>query len=82
MISRTFKTAVCLDAGVAAHFVQNANKFACRLTLRLGNKEVNCKSIMGLVSITVYEGEEITITAVGPGEVEAVETLRRMLAEA
>ena len=43
--------------------------------------EVNCKSIMGVVSMSIREGEMVTITATGRDETEAVDALMKMLAE-
>ncbi len=64
----------------AALLVQNANKYSCRLTIRHGEREFNCKSMMGLISMAIYEGQEVTITGTGLAEAEAVENLCKMLA--
>ncbi|MCL2702897.1 MAG: HPr family phosphocarrier protein [Defluviitaleaceae bacterium] len=80
MISREFKTAINLEARMAALFVQNANKYTSRQQIRRDNMEVNCKSIMGVISMSIREGEFITITAAGADEAEAVDALVKMLA--
>jgi phosphotransferase system HPr-like phosphotransfer protein len=36
--------------------------------------------MMGLVSMAIYEGQEVTITGTGVAEAEAVENLSKMLA--
>ena len=81
MTIREFKTAVNLEARMAALFVQNASRFGCKVLLRRGDMVVNCKSIMGVVSLSIREGQDVSISATGPGEAEAVEVLSKMLAE-
>ena len=81
MITREFTTAIDLEARIAALFVQSANKFSSRLLIRRDNMEVNCKSIMGVVSMSIREGQKVTITAMGPDENEAAASLVKMLAE-
>jgi phosphotransferase system HPr (HPr) family protein len=72
--------AINLDARAAALLVQNANKYQCRLMIRHGSREFNCKSMMGLVSMAIYEGQEVTVSGTGAAEAEAVENLTKMLA--
>jgi catabolite repression HPr-like protein len=73
------KVTVQLETGLharpAALFVQEANKFASEIFVVKGNKKVNAKSIMGIMSLAVSRGTEITITAEGSDEKEAVEKL-------
>ncbi|KFZ39670.1 MULTISPECIES: HPr family phosphocarrier protein [Thermoactinomyces] len=73
------KVTVQLETGLharpAALFVQEANKFASDIFVVKGNKKVNAKSIMGIMSLAVSRGTEITITAEGSDEEEAVEKL-------
>lgn len=70
---------VKLDTGLharpAARFVQEANKYNSEIYIVKGNKQVNAKSIMGVMSLAVSKGTEITITAEGPDEQLAVEAL-------
>lgn len=68
-----------LDSGVharpAAEFVQLAHKFPCEISITKGDKTVNGKSIMGLMMLALTRGSEITITADGEKEAEAVAAL-------
>jgi len=82
MTIKEFKSAVNIEARVAALLVQTASKFSSRLLLRRDNMEVNCKSLMGIISMCVASGDVITISANGADETEAVDTLCKMLAEA
>lgn len=73
------KVKVRLDTGLharpAARFVQEANQYHAEIYIVKGNKKVNAKSIMGVMSLAVAKGTEITITAEGSDEQEAVEAL-------
>ncbi|TDQ36982.1 HPr family phosphocarrier protein [Aureibacillus halotolerans] len=64
-----------LRARPAAIFVQEANRFIADVYLQKGSKKVNAKSIMGLMSLAVGADQEVTISAEGRDEKEAVEAL-------
>ncbi|MBU5294550.1 HPr family phosphocarrier protein [Anaerosalibacter bizertensis] len=66
---------VGLHARPASLFVQTANKYLSRIYIELDGKRVNGKSIMGVMSLGIFQGEEITIIAQGEDEVEAIEDL-------
>ena len=68
-----------LHARPAAKFVQEANKFTAEIYIMNGSKKVNAKSIMGIMSIAVSKGTEITIVADGLDEVEAVDALVQLV---
>jgi phosphotransferase system HPr (HPr) family protein len=80
MVTREINSAVNVDARMAALIVQAASRFHCRILIRRGNMEVNCKSIMGLVSMLISEGDAITVTVIGADEPEAADALVKMLA--
>lgn len=71
----TVKLNTGLHARPAARFVQEANQFNSEIYIIKGPKKVNAKSIMGVMSLAVAKDTEITITAEGPDEQEAVEAL-------
>ncbi len=75
------KIASGLEARPVALFVQVASQFQSSIYVALQNKKVNAKSIMGMMSLGVLEGEEIIITAEGPDESEAIEKLEQYLTE-
>jgi catabolite repression HPr-like protein len=64
-----------LQARPAALFVQEANRFTSEVFLERNGKKVNAKSIMGLMSLAVSSGTEITLIADGTDEEEAVRHL-------
>jgi phosphotransferase system HPr (HPr) family protein len=73
------KTIVTLDVGLharpAAYFVREASRFSSEIYVITGTARVNAKSIMGVMSLAVSKGTEITIEASGSDEKEAVERL-------
>lgn len=64
-----------LQARPAAKFVQEANRYSSHLFLEKDGKKVNAKSIMGLMSLAIANGEEVKIIADGPDEVDAMNHL-------
>ncbi len=68
-----------LHARAAALFVREANKFASDINLEAHNDKVNGKSIIGIMSLGAFIGEEISIEAEGVDEEEAVERLARLV---
>jgi len=70
-----------LHARPAALFVQEANKFTSDIFVVKGSKKVNAKSIMGIMSLAVSRGAEITIQAEGPDAEQAVEVLVELVSK-
>jgi phosphocarrier protein len=68
-----------LHARPASVFVSTATKFKSELTLLKGEKRVNAKSIMGVLSMGITKGTEITISAEGPDEEEAAGALLELI---
>lgn len=64
-----------LEARPIALLVQNANQFSSSIYLVLGEKRINAKSIMGVMSLALLNGTEIVIDAEGPDEAEAIASL-------
>lgn len=61
-----------IHARPATLLVQTASKFASDLNLEYKGKSVNLKSIMGVMSLGVGQGADVTISAEGADEVEAI----------
>ena len=81
MLSGTFK--IMHEAGLharpAALFVQIASKFSSRIWVETDSKKVNAKSIMGVMSLGVHSGQEITLIIEGKDEKEAMTALTRLI---
>lgn len=61
-----------LHARPATVLVNTAGKFAAEITLDYNGKSVNLKSIMGVMSLGVPNGAEITVAAEGDDAEEAL----------
>ncbi|WP_019121128.1 HPr family phosphocarrier protein [Brevibacillus massiliensis] len=70
-----------LQARPAAFFVQEANRYAAEIFVEKGTKKVNAKSIMGIMSLAIGTGTEITITAEGPDAAQAVASLAKLVSK-
>lgn len=64
-----------LHARPAALFVQEANKFSSEIFVEKDEKQVNAKSIMGIMSLAISSGTEVIITAEGSDAEQAAEAL-------
>ncbi|MCQ2527356.1 MAG: HPr family phosphocarrier protein [Lachnospiraceae bacterium] len=70
-----------LEARPIALLVQEAGKFDSRIHLEIGTKKVNAKSIMGMMSLGLTNGDDLTIIADGSDEEAAVAALAEFLTE-
>jgi phosphocarrier protein len=64
-----------LHARAAAKFVPAAGRFAARIRVARAGREMDGKSIMGLLLLAAARGSSITITADGPDESDALAAL-------
>ncbi len=70
---------VGLHARPATFFTQKANEFKSTILVEREDRSVNAKSLLGLLSLGVLQGMEITIIGDGVDEVEAVNTLCQLV---
>ena len=68
-----------LHARPAAIFVQIASKFSSEIWLEAHGTKVDGKSIIGIMSLGAFHGEEIIISAKGTDSKEAIEALRVLI---
>ncbi len=68
-----------LHARPAAIFVQVANKYSSDIWLESQGTKVDGKSIIGIMSLGAFHGEDITISAKGIDSKEAVEALKALI---
>ena len=64
-----------LDARPIALLVQEASQYTSRIYIEVQNKKINAKSIMGMMSLGLNAGEEVTVIAEGTDESAAVDSL-------
>ena len=70
---------VGLHARPAAVFVQTANKFISDIYIESGGTRVDGKSIMAVMSLGAFHGEEIILMAKGEDAKEAIEELAELI---
>lgn len=64
-----------LHAQASAKVVQLLSQFACNVSFRLGSREVNAKSIMGVMLLAAGPGREIYARAEGVDAEQALDAL-------
>ncbi len=81
MITRTIviQNKAGLHARPAARFTQEAGKYQSKITLQKGEQTINPKSILMILSLGVSQGNEITLTAEGPDEADAIQALVELI---
>lgn len=75
----TVKNEGGLDARPIALLVQEASQYASQVYIVVEDKRINAKSIMGMMSLTLSGGEEVTVVAEGTDEAEAVKGMETFL---
>lgn len=70
-----------LEARPIAMLVQVASQYESKIYVETGTKRVNAKSIMGMVTLGISVGEEITVTADGADEETAIAEIERYLSD-
>ena len=63
----------------ATYFVQKANEFESSIWLESGNRKMNAKSLLGIMSLGIVSGSTVTLSAVGSDEETAVAALEALL---
>lgn len=68
-----------LEARPVAMLVQVASQFESQIFVESGEKKVNAKSIMGMMTLGLDTGEKITVIAEGNDEEEAMTSIEKYL---
>ena len=68
-----------LEASPVALLVQEASKYESTIYIQSGEKKVNAKSIMGMMSLGLANGEALAVTAEGADEQAAVDNIEKFL---
>ena len=75
----TIKNSVGLHARPATFFIQKANSFKSSISVEREDRRVNAKSLLGVLSLGIVNGMQITLVADGPDEEEAIEALTDLI---
>lgn len=70
---------VGLHARPATFFIQKANEFSCSIWIAKDERKVNAKSLLGVLSLGVTRGTNITLTADGADEEKAIDELANLV---
>ncbi|MEI4828942.1 phosphocarrier protein HPr [Bacillus sp. FJAT-53711] len=81
MAEKTFKIIekFGIHARPAAQLVNKVGQYQAEIVLQYKGKSVNLKSIMGIMSLGVPSGAEVTIVAEGNDAKEALEALEELI---
>ena len=63
----------------AQYFVSRCMRFDSELTLEMGTKKINAKSLMGVVSMVLRRGNSVTVIAKGDDQEEALAAVIKLL---
>ena len=77
MQTKSFKIMVDagLDARTATTLVNLCMQYTSEITIEVLRKKIDFKSIMGVMALELTTGSEITISAFGPDEAEAMDAI-------
>ena len=84
MVSETIKVNLSgdVEARPVAVLVQKASQYDSKVFIQSGDKKINAKSIMGMMSLGLNQDEEVTVSAEGEDEKAAVENIASYLRNA
>ena len=68
-----------MTAKAASRIAMGIGSIDARILLRRGNMTVNAKSLMGLVSLSLRDGDEVLAVGDGPQAQLAIDELARLL---
>lgn len=68
-----------LEARLVAHLVQEASKYESTVHVISEGKKVNAKSIMGMMTLSLSNGDELEVIAEGKDEQAAVDGIEKFL---
>ncbi len=71
----TVKNQVGLHARPATYFIQKANEFKASIWVERGDRRVNAKSLLGVLSLGITGNTDIKVLADGSDEKAAVDEL-------
>lgn len=76
----TIQNQVGLHARPATFFIQKANEYTCSIWVEKGERRVNAKSLLGVLSMGITKGTTVTLIADGTDEEAAIQGLAQLIA--
>jgi len=77
MIERTVTIGTSFDTRSAALLVQTASKFSSKILIKADEKTANAKSIMGIISLGITDGQTVKLIAEGDDERQAIPAMEQ-----
>lgn len=68
-----------LEARPIAVLVQKASQFSSKVRIEIGTKSINAKSIMGMMTLSVGNGDEVVVVTEGDDEEAAAKEIELYL---
>ncbi len=75
----TVTNSVGLHARPATFFIQKANEFKSSIWIEKGDRRMNAKSLLGILSLGIIKGTDVKIIADGVDEEAAVSSLINLI---
>ena len=75
----TIQIASGLEPRPVAFLVQVASQYDSKIYVEDGDRKVNAKSIMGMMTLGLSAGESVVVSAEGKDEAEAIENIEKYL---
>ena len=76
----TIESELDMETRQVAHLVQEASQYSSMVSIEMDNKQINAKSIMGMMSLVLAKGTTFTVVADGADEENAVEGVEAFFA--
>ncbi|MBQ8288665.1 MAG: HPr family phosphocarrier protein [Clostridia bacterium] len=73
------KNVAGLTARPATEFVLKANTYQCSIWVEYGERRINAKSLLGVLSLKIMKNMTVCIVTDGPDEADAMQALCNML---
>ena len=77
MIERTITISSSFETRSAALLVQTASKFTSKIQIRVDERTANAKSIMGIISLGITDGQTVQLIAEGDDERQVIPALEQ-----
>lgn len=75
----TVTNQVGLFAKPATYFIRKANEFKSSIRIEKDNHNVNAKSLLSVLSLSIQHGDDMVLVAEGVDEEEAVNELAELI---
>ena len=78
-LEATFRAAEGITPDLAAEIIQRASRYEAKTELEMGTIRVVLGSLIGILSLELRQGSQVTIVANGADEQEAAEGIRELI---